>query len=1055
MLRVDSTGKPVPWAQARLCCRVVLCVSVMAGCASSTYGQSDTASIRGSVTDPTGAVVPDAAVRLLDIDRGLQLVTATDTGGRYTFTTVRPGRYDIEVEKTGFSLVRLTGITVNVLDRLEQHVKLEVGPVTADVRVGVSTLHLNTSDGTVSTVIDRDVIDNLPLNGRSVQTLIMMTPGVVVTPTAFDDQGQFSVNGQRADANYFTIDGVSANFGVTGYFPLVQAGGGALPALSVAGGTNSLVSADAMQEFRVQTSSFAPEFGRTPGGQISVVTRSGTNAFHGSAFEYFRAGALDANNWFANANDLEKPDERQHDFGGVLGGPLRRDKTFFFASYERLQLRQPATGQSVVPDLASRQQARGDLRPFLDAYPLPNGPPAGTGLARFNASYSNPSSLDAFSVRLDHAMSAKLHLFGRYNVSPSRLEQRGAPFTTPALSTVESLESSVHTLTTGVTQLINRALTHELRFNYSSQRVATTFAVDDLGGARPIPDSLLFPSGFGSQDSAFLYFIIGVGEYGHGYAGADRQRQVNLLDNVSWTAGHHQLKAGVDYRWLAPSSVPFAYRQFVAFSNVSSAPGGALSGTAIFVQPAAFQTNDLRSQNFALYGQDTWKVSPQLTVTYGVRWDVNPPLTGADAANDPLTVVGLDHPPTMTLAPRGTPLYHTTYGNIAPRVGLAYQCRATVLRAGVGTFYDLGYGSLGGTSAFFPYSASKTFTSVPFPLSPENAAAPTPTATPPVDQIIVAEPDLRLPRTYQWNAAAERTLGDSAVVSVTYVGAAGRDLLRVTNLFNPNPQFQVVSVTSNTAVSDYHALQVRFDRRVSRGLQAYGSYTWSHSVDTASTDAVGTYLNTPPSIADPSVDRADSDFDVRHAFSAGAIYAIPTIESGHSLRAVLDGWSLGAFLFARSAPPVDVVGAMSFVGGTILRYRPDVNPGVPLELFDSQYAGGKIFNPAAFTAAPPGQQGNFGRNVLRGFGAVQVDLAIQRRFPLTGKCGIRFRTEFFNILNHPNFGPPVSDLSSQLFGRSTQMLAGSLGPGGPNGGFNPLYQVGGPRSIQLALRLEF
>jgi hypothetical protein len=321
--------------------------------------------------------------------------------------------------------------------------------------------------------------------------------------------------------------------------------------------------------------------------------------------------------------------------------------------------------------------------------------------------------------------------------------------------------------------------------------------------------------------------------------------------------------------------------------------------------------------------------------------------------------------------------------------------------------------------------------------------------------ILVADPHLELPRTYQWNAAVEQSLGGSQSISVTYLGAAGRDLLRVTNLFNPNPQFEVVSVTSNTDVSDYRAVQVKYDRRLSQGVQVLGSYTWSHSTDTASTDAVGTYLNTPDTLADPEFDRADSDFDVRHAFTAGATYVVPELDGHQALRAALSGWSLSSFLFARSAPPVNIVGALSFAGGTLLKYRPNVNPGVPLELFSSEDPGGKIFNPAAFSAAPGGQQGNFGRNVLRGFGAFQIDFSIQRRFELTRQVQLRFRTEFFNILNRPNFGAPVNELSSPQFGRSTQMLARSLGSGGPTGGFNPLYQVGGPRSIQLGLRLEF
>jgi len=373
-------------------------------------------------------------------------------------------------------------------------------------------------------------------------------------------------------------------------------------------------------------------------------------------------------------------------------------------------------------------------------------------------------------------------------------------------------------------------------------------------------------------------------------------------------------------------------------------------------------------------------------------------------------------------------------------------------------FYDLGQGILGGASGSFPFSASRNLSFVPFPLTPQNAAPPVITTNPPAPNIIVADPHLKLPRTYQWNVALEQTLGSSQSLSFTYVGAIGRDLLRVANLFIPqnvNPNFQSVSITDNTATSDYHALQLKFQRRLSRGLQALASYSLSHSIDIASTDSSAGNVNTPGTVASPKLDRGNSDFDIRHSFTAGVTYDLPAPRPQKFVRAAFGGWSVDTFVLARSAPPFDVVRATSFAAGVALAPRPDVITGVPLELFGPQYPGGKIFNKAAFTVAPPGQQGSFGRNVLRGFGATQIDFALQRQFHLTEKMGLRFRSEFFNIFNHPSFGDPNNILTSPLFGHSTQALASSLGSGGANGGFNPLYQIGGPRSIQLALKLQF
>ena len=1022
--------------------------------------QSTNAALSGRVTDPSKRVVANAKIVVVAAETNLRYETVTNGSGEYHLANIPPGVYHLEVEKLGFKKLIKPDVILHVQDVLPINFEMELGTPSETINVEAGAPAVNTESATVSTVVNRTLVENLPLNGRSFQTLITLTPGVVLTATNLNDQGQFSVNGQRADANYFTVDGVSANFGVTGYIALAQTASGALPALSAAGGTSSLVSVEAMEEFRIQTSSFAPEFGRTPGGQVSIVTRSGTNAFHGTLFEYFRNDKLDARDWFVNFNGLAKPAERQNDFGGVFGGPVVKDRTFFFFSYEGLRLRQPSTQQSAVPNAASRQQAPAAMRPYLNVYPIANGAELGAGLAQFNASYSNSSTLNAYSIRLDHAISSKLNLFVRYNYAPSSLDQRAPTLAGPILSMTQALSFPVHTGTVGLTQRIAPRLSNEARGNYSNQRFGGGFTLDNFGGAVPVPDSALFPGGFSANNALFGFFVPGIGQFNRGKSATGEQRQFNFIDTLSAVMGAHQLKFGVDYRWLAPFSSPYAYRQSANFTGMSAAAGGVLSGMASSASTFTYLSDALLSKNFSLYAQDLWKIAARVTVTYGLRWDVNPAIKGKNAANDPFTITSLD-PAAVALAPRGTLLYQTTYGNVAPRVGIAWQFGgrpnwSATLRTGFGVFYDLGQGSLGAVSTYFPYLITKIISPspIPFPLSLENAAPPAPSLNLPANNILAADPHLKLPRSYQWNVAIEQSMGRGQSLSLTYLGAIGRDLLRVTQL-NLNSSFPSVPLTTGAATSDYHALQLKFERRLSRGVQGLASYSFSHSIDSSSTDNFTSRLSTPVSLSNPNIDRGSSDFDIRHAFTTGLTYDLPSPGSERFARTVLGGWSLDGFVMARSAPPVNVTGTQFTAVGVILLPRPNLNAGVPLELYGSGYPGSKVFNRAAFAAAPAGQQGNFGRNVLRGFGAAQADIGVQRIFRVAERAGLRLRAEFFNILNHPNYGNPTNSLTSALFGRSTQSLANGLGTGGANGGFNPLYQVGGPRSIQLALKMQW
>lgn len=1020
--------------------------------------QAPTGVITGRVTDPANAVIERASVNAINVDTNVAYRTTTNTVGQFTVPNLVPGTYRLEITKQGFRTIIRPDIVVHVQDILALNFVLPIGAASEIVTVEGGAPLVNTEDATVSTVVDRHLAENLPMNGRSFQTLILLTPGTVLTHASGPSQGQFSVNGQRDDANYFSVDGVSANIGSNASIGLTQTAGGTTPAWSAQGGTNALVSVDAMQEFRIQTSTFAPEFGRTPGAQVSIVTRSGTNQLHGSLFDYFRNDALDARDWFVDHIGSRKPAERQNDFGGILGGPIVKDRTFFFFSYEGMRLRLPRSQTTVVPNSATRSSAAAPLQPVLNAFPAANGPDFGNGSAQFSSSYSDPSSLDSYSLRLDNAIGSGLAIFGRYSYATSESLTRG--FGAP-LSSTQSASSTTHTLTVGALHNISPRVSNELRMNYSNSRAGTANTLDNFGGAIAPSDSQLFVNGFTAANSNFGFIVLNPFLFlPDGKNSINEQRQINVVDNVSVQVNDHQIKAGIDYRWLTPFSSPRFYSENLLFADLNGATSTA-SGVVTTATISSHRGVALSSQNISLYLQDTWRPIPRAALTYGLRWDVNPALSGKDAADQPFTIRGLAQPATMTLAPQGTFLYQTSYGNIAPRVGLAYVLHQdpgweTVLRGGAGIFYDLGTGSLGNLSLGFPFMANKTIAGATVPLTSAQAAPPAFLASaplPPGTDFTVADPQLRTPRTYEWNTAVEQSFGRYQMVSVTYIGALGRKLLRVDTLLAPDPSFLgTVRVTRNTATSDYHALQMQYQRRLSRGLQVQGAYTWSHSLDISSNDSF--FTSTPLLVADPRVDRGNSDFDVRHSVTAGVSYDLPTWNTHSFLGVLTRDWSLDSFFFARSALPINISSGLVTVNGAQFTARPNLQPGMPLYIFSSQFPGGKALNRSAFAAPPLGQQGNFGRNVLRGFSAWQDDLAIHRQLRLTDKFSLQLRAELFNVFNHPNFGDPRNtSITSSLFGQSTQTLATSLSLA--SAGFNPLFQVGGPRSVQLALKALF
>jgi hypothetical protein len=1041
-------------------------LATLATLATPAAQASSTASLNGHALDPDEAGVMGAAVRLTQIDTGRTRETVTDRAGRFTFPLLPPGTYRLEVTRDGFDGATLEPLTLQVNDELAIRVVLRLRGVAETVDVtGQASLVRDTP--AVSTSVPRVLVDRLPLNGRNLQSLLLLTPGVNLNPTVTQGaSGQFSINGQRPSGNAFIVDGVSANVGVTGSAVPGEGGSGSLPALTVQGGTSSLVSIEALQEFSVQTSTYSAEFGRTPGGQISVVTRAGTNILGGTLFDYFRDDSLDATDFFVNRGGLPKPPLRQHQFGGALGGPVRlgglydgRGRTHFFASHETLRLEQPQAVSATTISMASRMQAPAAIRPLFDAYPVPTGADLGGGLARFEASYSTPSRARASSLRLDHAAGSRVTAFGRYNHAPSSTAERD----TATPSVVRHEDRDTDTITIGSTLILTAASLLDVRYNHSTVAASTVRTLDTFGGAVPPPASALLPEAAGGQG----YVNVNLGGAAPGFAvGTDalnRQRQDQLVAALTFAFGAHTLKAGTDWR---PFRSTFGtdqdsqYRPTYNFSGVAGALSSTLGSGLINVRESA----RLDFDNLSLYVQDDWRPSARLTLSYGLRYELNPAPHGATDAEHPSAVTTIEPLSAVSLAPPGAPLYATSTRTAGPRAGAVYRLGdrrgwTTTIRGGYGLYFDLGYGAVANAAGAFPLLRTKRLAAgTAFPLNAASAAPLAADAGPPYDLIRALDPELQLPRTHQYSVGVDQQLGGARTLTASYVGAIGQQLLRQESVNAPNASIGILQLTTNRDRSDYDALQLQFVDRTIADLVLQAGYTFSTSTDTSSSAA--SFL--PPSERfDPALDEGPSDFDVRHAVSAALSWNVPAPRNGASWLAMLaSGWGIDAIVHARSGQPFSVTGNRQTPVG-FLALRPDRVADEPLWIDDGSVPGGRRVNAQAFAFGPEPRHGSMPRNALRGFPFWQMDLAIGRRLTLGGSWRAEIRAEAFNVFNHANFylrsartslgliGATGAFTTPPDFGVSTDMLRSAYA------GLNPLYQVGGPRSVQLSVRLRF
>ncbi len=758
--------------------RLFLLLGIILILSSSSSAQVETATVSGVITDQSGGVVVGAEVRVTNVDTNVTSTTTSNRSGVYLVTGLKPGRYRIKVKKEGFKGIDLTDLVLNVQASINRNFALELGSVSESISVEGGVSLVNTTDASVGTVVDRKYVENMPLNGRSFQDLILLTPGIVTnTPQlgpagapGVGTRGEFNVNGQRTESNYYMVDGASANVGIVPGGTTFSATSGSLPGSTALGTTQALVSVDALEEFRVQTSTYSAEYGRNPGAQFSFVTRSGTNQWHGTAFDYLRNDYFDANNWFNNFFGKREPPLRQNDFGGTLGGPVKlpklyseRDKTFFFFSYEGLRVLLPqAATLNYVPDTGLRQSARAPLQAVMNAFPRQNGPEAldsmgnPTGMAEFIAAWSNPSSLDAYSIRLDHNFGDRLRLFFRFSDTPSSGNSRltgggGTP------SVVQTFKFTPRTYTLGATSVFSSRLNNEFRFNYSSNLAEVLDTLDNFGGAQPINLAQLqqiAPSSY-EVDAGLVGFSGFTAQLTQKQV-SGLQRQWNVTDSLSLLLGRHQLKFGIDYRRIAPVQKPGLVAGYNFFSQndvQTNNPGFVLASNQVSAYPLY--------TNFSAFAQDEWRVTPKLSITMGLRWEVNP-APGVTQGILPRPVVG-NSLATLMLAPQGTPLWKTGWYNFAPRLGAAYILRGvpgweTVMRGGAGLFFDTGQqlGSMGyagpgfANNAAFGY-ASPSGVPVSFPIPPAQIPPPTSIPTPPYNATGFA-----FPTHYQFKVARSK-----------------------------------------------------------------------------------------------------------------------------------------------------------------------------------------------------------------------------------------------------------------------------------------------------------
>jgi hypothetical protein len=1059
-----------------------LAVLLLTAGGPAAFAQSFTGQIVGSVADQTGAVLPGVTITATNVDTNATREILTNETGNYTITALPAGNYRIEAQFPGFATQVRTGVVLQVNQAARIDFEMAVGDVAQTIDVIGTAPLVETDTASLGQVIDRDKIDDLPLNGRSFLGLNMLATGVSELAQGENTAsrgGNAHINGGRLWGNNFILDGVDNNDLANGEIRL-------------------LPSIDALAEFKIQTSTFAAEFGRATGGVVNLTTKTGTNEFHGTLFGFHRNDNLDATNFFVNRANREKPEFKRSDFGGTIGGPIVSDHTFFFFNYEGSRQSTNANRSGLVPTRAMRQ---GDFsatgKTIID--PTTGQPFAGniipssrfspraqaflpffsdpdidsvTGANNTFRSTGVPKDIDQYTIRVDTKLTENQTFFGRYTHSDDVSVRELQRTTTPGLG--DDVIKNPQAIALFLTSIWSNQLVGETKFGFSRSNTQILQRKEAREGFHAKALGLTETQSFASDNDLIQKFPgLSISGYdqpqGNGGGFARFHNNWHVSEALTWTRGDHTFKFGGEFRregmnLIFPSNTSGSYTFNQAFTgdNFADFLLGYLGSAG---RKVGNSVEHERGNFFSYFFQDDWKATPNLTINWGLRHDVQLPLYEQDNLwrqwnfdTGQLVQLGVD------IGTNGA--WDTDKNNFAPRLGFAWDVTGdgnTVIRAGGGIFYDVLLHNypfqmfLGPPSSSVENNNAQAFNDVPF-----DNPFPNPPATITVGsntRIRTVVRDSANTYMQRWSLSIQRALHNNVLLDLAYVGSKGlRDRIGYDGnqpllvgdptktaaeiaATKPYPQVGRISTGSTEGQSTYHSFQAKLEQRTTNGLSYIASYTWSKNIGTGGASAFGNPGSPQDALNRIGAEKGLISFDRKHRFSFNYIYEFPASGLEGAASRIVDGWQLTGIVTAMTGTPLTVTSSRRLpgsIGGQSFRpdrvCNPNISNGTPDRWFDTNCF-----------AAPGNRFGNASRGTVRAPGRNTWDLSLIKNTYIGEDQNLQLRFEFFNAFNRTNFQAP-----------NVTFVPGAAGTtGSTTGSFGTINAANDARQIQVGLKFFF